>query len=129
MKKGTMSYDFVIAIIMFLTVYVTMIQTSLYPMADVKMTEDIYKGEINLMTETTVKTPGEPSNWTEMDQVERFGLALSKEGNNPNILDLKKLEELDETNCSVVREKTPIDTGMNISFTVNNKTYSCNRWK
>ncbi len=127
MKKGTLNYDFIIATILFLTVYVTMIQTSIYSFASIGQKRDIFTHESEVLTEMLVKTPGHPVNWESLSEVNQLGLTLYQRGNNPNILDMKKLEVINSSKCSDLKGLTPISADVNINFTMDNTTYACNR--
>ncbi len=126
MKKGQLEYDFLLAIIMFLIIYTTFMTTVTYPLAGIKQTQDIYTRESKLHRQIITRTPGNPSNWTQINQVNQIGLTLNQRGNNPQILDLQKLQEINNTKCTTIQEKLPTSTNIHISFTTQNKTYECN---
>ncbi len=125
-EKGTVSYDFIVAIVMFITIYATLMLTVTYPLTDTRVRRDQFEGETFLLTDLVTKNPGYPANWTQMDQVELFGLALHKEGNNPHILDMGKLVELNNTDCITIKEKVPLDSYLYISMDVQGRVYECN---
>ncbi|MFW5902349.1 MAG: hypothetical protein ACOCTT_00465 [archaeon] len=128
-EKGIMTYDFIIAIFVFLTAYVITMQIVTYPLTSPNVEVDQKELTNSLLAQTLIKNPGKPGNWSRIDEIQLLGLTLHEKGNNPNILDQTKLEELNETNCSDLEEKIPLKTNINIEITLieENKTYKCQR--
>lgn len=126
MRRGTLNYDFIVATILFLIVYVTMIQTSIYSFANIGQGADIFTEESDVLTGLLVKTPGYPVDWESINEVDQLGLTLYRRGNNPNILDFKKLEKINETDCAALKKLTPVKARVDIEFTAGNTTYACN---
>lgn len=120
-----MSYDFIVAVVMFLAVYTIMLETSIYPLAGTERTTDIYTSESRLVTEILTKTPGYPPNWTTLSEVDQLGLTRYHKGNNPQILDVNKLEVLNDSYCSELNSKLPVNTSIKIKINARNKTYEC----
>jgi len=128
-EKGIMTYDFIIAIFLFLTAYVVTMQVITYPMTRQDIEIDQKKPTNTLMANTLTQNPGEPCNWNEIGEVNSLGLSLCEKGNNPNILDIQKLKELNNTYCSELEDKIPLKTPINIEVKIidENKTYKCQR--
>lgn len=126
MEKGTLSYDFIIATVMFLTVYVIFIQTTVYPITGIQRRGDILKREGSVLTQLSSRYTGYPSNWSSLEEVEAFGLTLQERGNNPNILDEIKLQELNRSDCGKLREKHRFDTNLQIEVKTEEALYKCN---
>ncbi len=126
-EKGIMTYDFIIAVMIFITGYIIAMRASAYPLDTLRTQRDPDQIENILISQTITQNPGKPRNWSSINQVQELGLTYYEEGNNPHILDLQKLEEINQTRCSELEEKIPVETSLKIKVSEieSDKTYKC----
>jgi len=124
--RGDLNIDFVMAIILFVSVYALLY--TLLPSATIsfKKTPDPLATASYYFSDILMTTPGIPINWTTVNEVSRLGLAY---GNNvtiyPNILDAKKVGAIDGQTCSDLKAKTSITLDFAIRVESSSRNYSC----
>jgi len=124
-EKGMMEYDIVIAVVLFLAAYVVTMRTSIYPMIRTERRTDPYEPGNDLMEQIIIRTPGEPRDWSSMDEVQTLGLSHHDKGNSPNILDIDKLEAINGMDCGILEDKIPVDTSIEIRVESGEGTHEC----
>jgi hypothetical protein len=115
--KGDINVDFVMAVILFVSVYAMLYM--LLPAATIsfKKTPDPLWTASHYFADVLMTSPGIPSNWGTIGEVQRLGLAY---GDNitsySNILDAKKIGAIGGQTCSLLKSKT--DTLLDFSIAV-----------
>jgi len=124
--KGDINVDFVMAVILFVSVYAMLYV--LLPSATIsfKKTPDPLATASYYFSDVLVTTPGIPAEWTSVSGVSRLGFAY---GNNvtsyANILDARKVGAIDGQACSNLKTKTDLLLDFAIQVESSSKTYSC----
>jgi hypothetical protein len=124
--KGDINVDFVMAVILFVSVYAMLYV--LLPSATIsfKKTPDPLATASYYFSDVLVTTPGIPAEWTSVSGVSRLGFAY---GNNvtsyANILDARKVGAIDGQACSSLKTKTDLLLDFAIQVESSSKTYSC----
>jgi len=125
--KGDINVDFVMAVILFVSVYAMLYM--LLPAATIsfKKTPDPLYTTGRFFSDILVTTTGIPANWTSIAELSSLGFAYgSNTTSYPNILDARKIGAIVNQNCSSLKQKTRILLDFAISIEVGSNTYSCN---
>jgi hypothetical protein len=121
-----MNIDFVMAIILFVSVYAVLY--TILPSATIsfKDTPDPLATASYYFSDSLVTAPGIPANWSTVAQMTRLGLAYGTNATSyPNIIDAKKIGAIDGVSCASLRAKTDITLNFSIQVEADNKNYSC----
>lgn len=124
MKKGTIDYDFILSIVLFVIAYTSLFTLLPYINTSATDTEDYLIQESNYLSTVLAKYPGYPKEWTDTSQVQSLGLSYyDNTSYYPNIIDLKKAQAITKVNCSSLKPKTAATIDFYISIKLNNGTY------
>ena len=125
--KGDINVDFVMAVILFVSVYAMLYM--LLPAATIsfKKTPDPFYTTGQFFSDVLLTSTGIPANWTTIAGVSKLGFAY---GNNitsfPNILDARKVSAMVNQNCSLLKPKMDILLDFALSVEAGSATHSCN---
>lgn len=126
MMKGDMNIDFVMAIILFVSVYAVLY--TLLPSATIgfKKTPDPLATASYYFSDVLVTTPGIPANWSTVASMTRLGLAYGTNATSyPNIIDARKIGAIDGQSCGSLKAKVDITLNFSIAIETNSRNYSC----
>jgi len=126
--KGYMDVDFVLAVILFVTVY-SLLYTMLPSMTiSFRETPDPIATTSAYFSDELMFTPGIPANWTTLGQATRLGLTYgTRTISYPNILDINKIASIDGQDCATLRAKTDVTLNFVIIVESSVHNYSCSR--
>ena len=119
--KGDVDYDFILAFVMFISIYTSVFQMLPYMTSGSNEAKDIILMESTHLSETLVKSPGYPRDWN-ATSVTKLGLAYYGETYRPNILDYYKITEINGTDCAGYADA--VDTAIGFKITVVTNAYS-----
>ncbi|MEM3412252.1 MAG: hypothetical protein QW735_00940 [archaeon] len=118
--KGTLDFDFMMSLLLFLTIYFSVYLFLPDLMQDVLSTKDYRQSIVSNIAEYIISQPGFPENWTNISDAELFGLAVSGER---NIISLEKAKALHNQPCDLI--KTPLEFKVKVKVVAGNTEFSC----
>ncbi len=124
--KGDMNIDFVMAIILFVSVYAVLY--TVLPSATIgfKDTPDPLATASYYFSDVLVTTPGIPANWSTTAGMTRLGLAYGTNATSyPNIIDARKIGAINGQSCISLMVKTDITLNFSIAVETSSRNYSC----
>lgn len=124
--KGDMNIDFVMAIILFVSVYAVLY--TILPSATIgfKKTPDPLATASYYFSDVLVTTPGLPYYWNTTAGMTKLGLAYGTNVTSyPNIIDARKIGAIDGQSCISLMAKTDITLNFSIAIETTSKNYSC----
>jgi len=125
--KGNLDVDFVMAIILFVSVYGLLY--TLLPSATISFRNmaDPLNPASQYFADVLVATPGIPPTWNSLANVNKLGLAY---GNNvssyANIIDATKVAAINNQLCSSLESKTDITLDFAIQIETSRASLGCN---
>ncbi|MBS3060647.1 MAG: hypothetical protein J4432_04020 [DPANN group archaeon] len=125
-RRGNYNFDFIIALAFFLGFYATIFTILPYYEVQPTIIEDPLKEESAYLEHVLIRTPGYPSNWTTLSEVQRIGLAVENETIEYGILDSNKVLAINAQDCSALQHLSGITTNFKIRIETGSTSYECN---
>ncbi len=123
--KAAVDYDFILSIVLFSIIYVYLFTFFPFLTTGAKDVSDELLTEANYLSEVIVKSPGYPKNWTNISEVELFGLAYYNQTYYPNLISIEKTKALNQTNCSELWSKQFTTVAYAVRVKTSSDEYSC----
>ncbi len=124
--KGDINVDFIMAIMLFISVYAMLYILLPSSTIDFKKTSDPLATASYYFSDVLATTPGIPAYWNTTADVSRLGLAYGTNSTSyPNIIDARKIGAIDGQSCSILKSKTDLLLDFAIQVESSSKTYSC----
>jgi hypothetical protein len=124
--KGDMNIDFVMGVVLFVSVYAIIYIQLPSSTVSFRQTPDPLTTASYYFSDVIATTPGIPANWTTVGEMTRIGLAYGTNFTSyPNIIDIKKAAAIDGQACSSLKAKTTITLNFAIIVNSNFRNYSC----
>lgn len=119
-RRGAIEYDFVIATVLFLTVYAMLFASMPHISVNFRSLEDPAHTAAVYLSEKAVASPGYPKAWTSIASASELGFAYYNGQLFANVLDANKVGQLPAYSCASLASKTPLSNKLSFKIRVEN---------